>query len=419
MAKPSSKSEPAPSSPRPAPAPSANFRFAAGVLKLAAIVLGLPAALLCVMALVGAATDNGYARVIVAAVVVVGLPLVIADRLLPKHDPTGAPGLVSDVCAVTWMAITFGCAAAAGSATRPLLSREGDRLVAEGHGDVARAAYLLAGLRIEGTAEPPPAPAGSGSAAASGSASAGPASDAGAEPTASATATVDAGAPHAKPEKPADKTPADLFRQVSPSVVSITARSPAGEGGGTGFLIDKDGTIATNHHVIENATRIRVKFSGGTTLDEVEILVDDSTVDLALIRVGLGAFANDGGAPPKALPLGDSDVDVGEHVIVIGNPLGLESTLTDGLVSSRRIYENRAWIQFSAPIGSGNSGGPVFNMRGEVIGVATASLSGREHGAAVAQNLNLAVPVNELKKLIRTEYPSRRKLGDSSGSGHW
>ena len=239
-------------------------------------------------------------------------------------------------------------------------------------------------------------------------------------PTSSATATVDAGPSHTKPEKPVDKTPADLFREVSPSVVSITARGPAGEGGGTGFVIDKEGTIATNHHVIENATRVRIKFAGGATFDDVELLVDDSGADLALLRIDLSAPFDGGRLDVKPLPLANSDeVVVGERAIVIGNPLGLESTLTDGLVSPRRIYENRAWIQFSAPIGSGNSGGPVFNMRGEVIGVATASLSGREHGAAVAQNLNLAVPINELKKLVRTEYPSRRKLGERSGAGHW
>jgi S1-C subfamily serine protease len=421
MAKPSPRSDPPVSSgsPRAASPPSPNLRLVYGVLKLAAFVVGLPAALLTGMALVGAVTDNGYARVLVSAVLVIGLPLAVADRLLPSHDPTKARGLVSDVCAVTWMILT--CAGvAAGSATRPLFTREGDRLVASGHGDVARAAYLLAGLKVDETPAPAPTPVNSGSAAASGSASPSTAPSTSAAPTAAPSAVADAGSPHTRTDRPTDKTPAELFREVSPSVVTITARSPNGEGGGTGFLIDKDGTLVTNHHVIENATRVRVKFSGGATFEEVELLVDESTVDLALLRVDMTALFDGSHLDAKSLPLANSDdVVVGEHAIVIGNPLGLESTLTDGLVSSRRIYENRAWIQFSAPIGSGNSGGPVFNMRGEVIGVATASLSGRDHGAAVAQNLNLAVPINELKKLIRTDYPSRRKLGEHAGTGRW
>jgi S1-C subfamily serine protease len=127
--------------------------------------------------------------------------------------------------------------------------------------------------------------------------------------------------------------------------------------------------------------------------------------------------AKGGRVDVRPLPLANSDdVVVGEHAIVIGNPLGLESTLTDGLISARRVYENRPWIQFSAPISSGNSGGPLINMRGDVIGVTTASLS----GAPVTQNLNFAIPINELKKLVRTEYPSRRKFQSTApASGRW
>jgi S1-C subfamily serine protease len=399
--------------------------MAHSVLKAAAVVVGLPAAMLAGMAVVGAFTDNGYVRFLVAAVVVVGVPLAIGDRLLPAGG-TGGWGIVTDVCAVSWMAITCGFAAA-GGATRPLLAREGDRLVSSGHGTVARGAYLLAGVRAEPAPAPEPLPAASGSASASASL---PAADASGRADGSTAAAQDAGTSRGKTDKPAssagapappaDKTPAELFKEVSPSVVTLHAFQPHAEGGGTGFLIDKDGTIATNHHVIEGATRVQVKFYGGAIFNEVELLVDEPGVDLALLRVDLGAPSEGGRLDVKPLPLANSDdVVVGERAIVIGNPLGLEATLTDGLVSSRRIYEGRPWIQFSAPIGSGNSGGPVLNMRGEVIGVTTASLNGSAHGAAVAQNLNLAVPINELKKLVRAEYPSRKKLGDPPGAGHW
>jgi S1-C subfamily serine protease len=384
------------------------------ILKLIALVGGLPAATLCLMALVGSFTDNGYARVLVALVVVFAVPLFIADRLLPAHDPTRARGLVSDVCAVTWMLIAFLFVGVAGVGTRPMLTREGDRLVSGGHGEVARAAYLLAAVRAE---EPPaPAPAASGSADAD--AGAAP-SDAGAASSASASASAapDAGPPKAK-SAAAEKTPAELFKDFSPSVVTIFVHQKGGgEGSGTGFVVDRDGTIATNHHVIDNAGAVRVKYQGGTIFEDVELLADEPALDLALIHVNLAAPL-DGGARPDAAPLalGDSDaIVVGEHAVSIGNPLGLEHTLTDGLVSSRRLYEGRAWIQFSAPVSPGNSGGPLFNMRGEVIGVTTAIITGR----GLAQNLNLAVPINELKKLFRPVYPGRRRFGDGTNPSHW
>ncbi len=302
MPKPPPRSEPPPSS-RPA-ATSPRVLLVHRILKLAAFVVGLPAALLCGMALVGAFTDNGYARVLVAAVVVVGLPLVVADRLLPA-DHAPAPGLVSDVCAVTWMVITFGFAAALGSVTRPLLAREGDRLVASGHGDIAQGAYLLAGLRVEVTPAVEAAPSGE----ASGSA-APVAADAGAAAPAVAGDAGGAGdggggAGRRRAEKAADKTPAELFKEASPAVVTLSAfRSDAAGGGGTGFLIDREGTIATNHHVIQGAVRVRVKLQSGAAFDEVELLVDDASVDLALLRVDLAAPADGSRVEVKAARAG-------------------------------------------------------------------------------------------------------------------
>ena len=96
-------------------------------------MVGLPATMLCVMALVGGVTDNGYARVGVAALIALGLPLFIADRLLPDHNPSAARGLVSDVLTVSWMLVAFLVAGAAHGMTRTLLVNEGDRLVREGY----------------------------------------------------------------------------------------------------------------------------------------------------------------------------------------------------------------------------------------------------------------------------------------------
>jgi S1-C subfamily serine protease len=140
----------------------------------------------------------------------------------------------------------------------------------------------------------------------------------------------------------------------------------------------------------------------GTRVDDVELLAEDATVDLALLRVRTRARLT-------PVVLGDSDrLVVGERAISIGNPLGLEHTLTDGLISARRVWQGRPMIQMSVPVSPGNSGGPLFNMRGEVVGITTAQLGAYGRG----QNLNLAVPVNVLRQMIRTEYPARRRLGD-------
>ena len=405
--------------PRPAPRSTASppgpaIVLGHKVLKLAGIVVGFPAAMICVMALIGGVTENGYVRFLGALVLVLGLPLFIADRLLPNHDPTKARGLVSDVLAVSWTLATFLIAAALGGTTRPMLGREGDLLVKAGYPDVARGAFLLAGFDAK---IPEPEPAPSASTSASAALSAEPVDAGAAIPTAQPV-VVDAGKPAAPTPKGSEKSPADLFKELAPSVVTVTIKKNGSEGGGTGFLVDNDGTIATNHHVIDAAAAVRVKFQNGTVYDDVELLIDEVAADLALIHINL-ATPLDGGLRPDATPmhLGDSEaVVVGEHAISIGNPLGLEHTLTDGLISSRRVYDGKAWIQFSAPISPGNSGGPLFNMRGEVIGISTATLS--SFGTS-AQNLNLAVPVNELKKLFRPVYPGRRKFGSGNGPTAW
>jgi S1-C subfamily serine protease len=209
-----------------------------------------------------------------------------------------------------------------------------------------------------------------------------------------------------------ERNPAQIFTEFAPSVVTISIKQRMGEGGGTGFVVSPDGVIATNHHVIEDADTVEVKLMDGTVLGEVEILVADEMKDLALIKV----------TPKAPLPvviLGDSDkVTVGERAVSIGNPLGLDHTLTDGLVSARRVIQGRKMIQMSVPVSPGNSGGPLFNMKGEVIGVTTAVYTGGSMFGG-AQNLNLAMPINDLKAMIATEYPGRHKPGSSATSERW
>lgn len=195
-------------------------------------------------------------------------------------------------------------------------------------------------------------------------------------------------------------TPSELFARFAPAVVSIKVDHGGFHSGGTGFFIASDGTIATNHHVIRNASEVQVELFDGTEHARVELLTSDAEADLALLRIEV--------TPPVFVELGNSDaVEVGEPVSVIGNPLGLDHTLTNGIVSARRIYEGERFIQMSAPISPGNSGGPVFDAHGRVIGVSVAQMIG-------GQNLNLAVPINQLRSLVSEEYPNRRSFGASS-----
>ncbi|HEY8376359.1 MAG TPA: trypsin-like peptidase domain-containing protein [Nannocystis sp.] len=197
-------------------------------------------------------------------------------------------------------------------------------------------------------------------------------------------------------------TPAELFSAYAPAVVTIRTQSLLGSSAGTGFIVDGSGLIATNHHVIDGGNKLTVKRFDGSETDKVEIVDQDPERDLALLKIE----AED---TLPVVTLGDSDgVTVGEAVIVIGNPLGLEHTLTDGLVSSRRLLRDKRFIQMSAPVSPGNSGGPVFNRRGEVIGVTVAKLA-----MGFGENLNLAIPVNDLKTLIARDHAQGKRGGST------
>jgi serine protease Do len=426
--------------------------WAIGLLKFVAIVVGLVSTLLSLMSVVGLATDNGWVRGAVAVILAVVVPMFVADRLLPSDDSKPMPGLVTDVFSLAWLSFGFLFTVALHGSSGPWLGREADRLASAGHPGVASIAYVLAGLdEAHAAAGDPLAPAGSASGpSASASASAAPAASAasasaaasgaassGAQGSASAPSPLgsapvapspaDAGAPAQPHDAGTDasatlgreRTPAELFKALGPSVVTLFVKGRMGEeSSGTGFLLDHEGTIATNHHVIARGTSVLIKFQGGQRYESVELLADSEAADLALLRIDFTAPDAGPRTDAEPLTLGDSDaVVVGERAISIGNPLGLEHTLTDGLVSARRLYENRTWIQMSVPVSPGNSGGPIFNMRGEVIGITTQQVLGGAPGRA--QNLNLAVPVNELKKLISTSYPSRRKFGERAAAGQW
>lgn len=159
---------------------------------------------------------------------------------------------------------------------------------------------------------------------------------------------------------------------------------------GSGFIIDKDGYIVTNNHVIENADKIKVKLKNGKEF-EAEIVGRDPNTDLALIKIKTKNDLPD-------IKLGDSDaLKVGQWVMAIGSPFGLEHTVTAGIVSAKgRVIGSGPYddfIQTDASINPGNSGGPLINMKGEVVGINTAIHAG-------GQGIGFAVPINLAKGVI-------------------
>jgi len=171
-------------------------------------------------------------------------------------------------------------------------------------------------------------------------------------------------------------------------------RGPQRQSGlGSGFVIDRDGTILTNYHVVDGAQKIVVKLSDGRSFD-AKVLGKDQKTDIAIIKI-------DTGQDLPAATLGDSDrLEVGEWVMAIGNPFGLDHTVTSGIVSAkgRHIgagpYED--FIQTDASINPGNSGGPLINLRGEVVGINTAIFS--QSGGNIG--IGFAIPTNLVKELL-------------------
>ncbi|MFH0243728.1 S1C family serine protease [Streptomyces sp. HK10] len=222
---------------------------------------------------------------------------------------------------------------------------------------------------------------------------------------------------------------ADVVRAVTPSVVEIGASSRSGSATGSGVVISEKGEILTNNHVVSGATGIEVTFSDGDTA-RAEIVGTEPDLDMALIRVeGAGDLAPVG--------LGDSDaVRVGDRVVAFGSPQGLSGTVTSGIVSAKdrevtvdrtgeddRPRNDRSWpfefdgdryngdlgsetttyraLQTDASLNPGNSGGPLVDMNGRVIGVNSAIHSNASTAAeAGSVGLGFAVPVNDVKEIL-------------------
>lgn len=179
----------------------------------------------------------------------------------------------------------------------------------------------------------------------------------------------------------------ELADNATRAVVLIDARTPSGTKQGSGFLVDPTGRILTNYHVIRDARSVRVKLASGDLYDIAFVLATDERRDLAVLQIA--------GFDLPSLPLANSDsVKIGNPVVVIGSPLGLENTVTTGIVSGRRQEaEGFQLLQISAPASRGSSGGPVLSQEGNVIGIAASQIQ-------AGQNLNFAVPINYARGLL-------------------
>jgi S1-C subfamily serine protease len=247
------------------------------------------------------------------------------------------------------------------------------------------------------------------------------------EPPAAPTAQAPRTATPARPGDALDV--AELYEHVSAGVVFVQANSGRGElpfpGGGqaasgSGFVIDDEGHIITNDHVVEDASQYRVRFGEDGNPIKAELLGKDPSADLALLKVDPGDV--DGDLQP--LELGASEnLRPGDPVIAIGSPFGLSGTVTAGIVSAlgRTIEAPNGFsisgaIQTDAAINPGNSGGPLLDEQGRVIGVNSQIRTG---GGNANSGVGFAVPVDEIKRslpaLEKGEDPERAFLGVTSG----
>jgi S1-C subfamily serine protease/regulator of sirC expression with transglutaminase-like and TPR domain len=199
-------------------------------------------------------------------------------------------------------------------------------------------------------------------------------------------------APKTKAPLPKPQTTADLAESIAPSLVKITQMGREGADGiGSGFIVSADGLIATNLHVIGEARRLQVEMHDGKTHAVTSIHATDAHRDLALLKIDAKNL--------KPLPLGDSQkVRQGESVVAMGAPEGLAFSIVQGVLSATREIDGNDMLQIAIPIEKGNSGGPLLDMRGKVLGILTL-----KH--IKTDNLGFAMPVNALKDLIEKPNP--------------
>ena len=205
---------------------------------------------------------------------------------------------------------------------------------------------------------------------------------------------------------PSRKDIPSIAKASNGSIVSIVMSDKDGKpiAQGTGFVVSKDGLIVTNYHVIAEGSSAVAKLPDGAIYLLEGVIASDKKRDVAVVRAAGKNF--------HPLTLGNSDrVEVGQEVVAIGNPLSLESTVSNGIISGIRTADDLGGrlVQVTAPISPGSSGGPLFSMTGEVVGITTLYLKGGE-------NLNFAIPINDAKRLLLDPYA---KYGGSVLPSSW
>jgi serine protease Do len=189
--------------------------------------------------------------------------------------------------------------------------------------------------------------------------------------------------------------PTALYQQVAPAVVGIEVSGRGRSGGGSGFIVDDRGLVITNHHVVQGTARVTLQLLDGTGV-AAEVVASDAANDLAVLRADIPS------GKLVVARLGDSDaVQPGERAMAVGSPFGFEHSITAGIVSAvdRRSGGRRpisGLIQTDAAVNPGNSGGPLVNGAGQVIGITTMGVSPVQGSVGVS----FAVPVNAAKRLL-------------------
>jgi S1-C subfamily serine protease len=204
-------------------------------------------------------------------------------------------------------------------------------------------------------------------------------------------------------------TATQIYAQCSPSVFYLEVYDKQGNAvaTGSGFFINSDGLAATNFHVIQKASSAKVTTSDGQVYTVKGIYDYDADNDIALLQVDGSGFSY--------LPLYTGEVAGGDTVYTLGSPLGLSSTIAEGIISNpHRTYDGVEYIQTTASISSGSSGGALIDAYGQVVGITTASLV---YSAGISQNVNLAIPIAQLDTLSRSTLHTFEKAL-SQGSTH-
>jgi len=188
-----------------------------------------------------------------------------------------------------------------------------------------------------------------------------------------------------------DLTVPQIVNKWNESILLVKSIDKNGNilGQGSGFVISENGAMATNYHVVKSSHSVLIQLMNEKSYQEASLIAGYPSNDLAILYI-------EGDKSLLPVILGDSDnVQIGEQILAIGNPYGFENTISDGLISGIREIADFKLLQITAPVSPGSSGGALFNMKGEVIGITSIGSQWN------AQNLNFAIPINTLKILVR------------------